>query len=497
MDVREQLGFPNTKQDQARRKTLRARAAILDSNHAAMVQERIALLYENPEMVRRIQSWVNRGVNTARDIVYTLAVAYVTQPRRYMPTKAPERLKKALRDILEEAGVARYGAQLNRYSLFTGPSLVIPSVRGSGDEAVVELSVHQGGWLDFDWKKEDPLLAPSRALVETEDGYLELDESGQRVYTLKGKEVSSTRVDVGRLPAALFPGSDPTEFWQEDEHIGLVDATIHAGVLYAQMQYTRKSQSRKQLALENPDREGVEQDSPPGQQFGDLEGVVELAGGQRLTMHDLTVDPQQFIDSLNDLEKRQQRQYGIPTDTLLGQGNLLDSLNAGKLRGLRSEQTEVLDYGEHDLMDAIWAVVQVSDHRYAQLLREYEDQWRGRIQIEFTEITMAESPVQAEELYLMKAKRGGTNPAEQYQQDNPQYTIEESEQKVLENFQMQARLNAVLVAGNAARPGEDPRAAPGDAANDPQAGGFQTGAQINGRAGGEVSGAVRRGEDPE
>ena len=273
--VREQLGFDDGRDDRTRRTALRERADILDNHHLALIERRIALRFENPNVVRRVQLWASRAVNPARDIIFTLALAYMIPPRRCLPSNAPKKLCEAFRDLVLESGIAGIGPSVNRYSLYTGPSLIVPSVRGG----VLELDVVRGGWLDLHWDLDDPKRSPGAALIETVGGgFLYLDRHGQRVYTDKGEEIVKHRVEVDfdELPAALVLGADPIEFWQVKHGLGLTDATLDAAVVFAQLQYTRKAQSRLQLAVINDDREPPVEGAPAGQ-MADPETALELA----------------------------------------------------------------------------------------------------------------------------------------------------------------------------------------------------------------------------
>ena len=488
--VRERLGFDDGRDDGIRRTALRERADILDNHHLALIEGRIARRFENPNVVRRVQLWASRAVNPARDIIFTLALAYMIPPRRCLPSSAPKGLCEAFRDLVLESGIAGIGPSVNRYSLYTGPSLIVPSVRGG----VLELDVVRGGWLDLRWGDDDPKRSPGAALIETTSGgFLYLDRHGQRVYTDKGEEIEDRRVEVefDELPAALVLGADPIEFWQVKHGLGLTDATLDAAVVFAQLQYTRKAQSRKQLAVINDEREPPIEGAPAGQ-MADPETALELAESQNLQVLDLDLSPDAALRQINDLERRQARLYGVPDDVQLGPSNMLAALRAGKLRGLRTEQTRLMADAEIRLWRAAWSVVARSNHRHAETLRKYEKDWRDRIQVEFVDATMLEDPLQAEALYEKVAARGGTNQAEALQRDRPWLTDEEAREQVVKNYEEQAALNRILVTHNTPAPGEPPMRE-GDVRVEPGRG-LQTAEQVTGRDGGIESGATRRGE---
>lgn len=487
--VREQLGFSDDEKARTRRKDLRERAAIIDNDHLELIRSRIADRFENPNVVARVRKWAGRQVNPARDIIWTLALAYMIPPRRGLPGASKD-LSEAFRDLVVESKIRSLGPSINRYSLYTGPSLIVPSVRGG----VLELDVVRGGWLDLRWGDDDPMRSPGAALVETSSGgFLYLDRNGQRVYTNNGDEIVGRRVevDLDELPAALVPGADPVDFWQVKHGLGLTDATLDAAVFYAQFQYTRKAQSRKQLAVINDDREPPIDGAPAGQ-AADPETALELNESQGLQVFDLNLSPEAALQQINDIERRQARIYGIPDDVQLGPSNMLAALRAGKLRGQRTEQADLMADAEAQLWRAVWSVVARSDHKHAATLRKYEEKWRDRVLVEFADGTMLEDPLQEETLYEKRAARGATNQAEALQREKPHLTLDEAREVVVKNFQEQAELNRILVTHNTPAPGEPPMRE-GDVRVEPGRG-LQTAEQVTGRDGGIESGATRRGE---
>lgn len=459
------------------------RAQILAGRVAPAVKDRLREIYATADGLREITKHVTDTENVASDVVGEVAQVYTVQPRRFLLGATGEQ-ERAFRELVAETGIVNLCPEWSRKALFVGPVTVLPVIE-TDDLAGVVLRLHS-----HDADVTEHRVGASRsafpaavAVIEPGEGMakparvMEVDAVG--VYWMDGSGAQTRPPEYHNLdvvPASIFRATDPLhDYWSLTIGHRARAATIDAGVQWAALGYTRKSQSRKLLVANLGDEAGS-----PGGQTLDPELALELPVDGKMQAIDLEVDPGSFLAHIAAIKSSALRGYGVSDADLSHMSGLAVSVTLARKMALRQQQIEWMTPAEIRMWRVALGVISQSEHRHAKLFANWRDL---DVRVEFPELRLADDPTTREAIYMTRAARGAASPVTEYRVDHPGLSEAEALEQVMANVAASAD-----VADFRAR-----RMAP--SAPGPERG-YQTTDQTTGRDGGVASGESRRSESP-
>ena len=294
---------------------------------------------------------------------------------------------------------------------------------------------------------EDPMGSPAAAAWAAHGGgasFVLLDQESWRYLDDKGQQVKPPAVHgLGYFPGAVFRLDEPCDdWWPRNYQERLVDATITCAFVYCKMQWIRKSQNKKILTAI-----GDTDDIPAGQML-DPELAFTAKTNQinalTVSMVDMQVDPGAFLNEIRFTLENIIESYGIPQsavtfDTSSEGGFMAAQIQKDKLGHLRQAQIPYLTRGEMDLWPTAVAVARVAGHPLGRQLPP-PDEVREMLDIQWPVMRTIDDPIQREELYAARLKRGGVSPIDMIQEDHPELTRDECRTLMESNLAEQAAL---------------------------------------------------------
>lgn len=400
-----------------------------------LVTDRIGDRYRNAGRRAEMRKFASTTVNVAKSITDACAVNYALGVRRTI-ADADERLSGAWADLVAESGAEREQAAWGASSWLCGPTLVIPHV----DAATNELQLTAVRPDEYDAK-----LGPGRTLTavlwrcDEADQWVYITPDVWRYFDADGKPARSDAPHaLGYVPAAvmrsvpeLFGG-----FWGAATGRGLLDASLDAAIVYAQMQWYRTVQvGYLTTMIGNNEKFGA------GQSLAEPELPVtaDAAPGEAsVSVLSRDVDVDRFVRHIAAIFSYQIQQHGVPANEVTFQQNadswgaLAMSIRSEKLAALRARQVVQLLKGERDLWTMVADVVARSGHRLAGEMRP-RDEMKRRIVVEFAEIEGTMDPQQRLQLFQAELAEGFTNRVEYYQARHPTLSDDACRKRIEQN----------------------------------------------------------------
>lgn len=432
------------------------RVQILNEDLGDIVLEKLSGTYSDPSLKTRLRRHISEVINLGADITRVLANVYDVPPRRRI--KGSKAATRALLDLVKSTKWASKAPLLNRVGWFTGPVLEMPSIRGDA----LRRDIFTGDRVDVTVPDSDPFGDPVAASFTTYEGDQRVikvvDDTLVRTFSIEDRQLLGEYAHgvqnpdgSPRFPGTLWRFDDPTDledYWSLNRHRRLVDATIDAGVIYAVLDWVRKSQNRKVLAFIGA-LGGI-------QQGATLDNETPITWDQTDQELPSKIEAVDFITPIDEFQKHlmlitrtQIESYGVPQSAITydfmqdGAQSIPAtalSLQHEKLTALRKRQMPFADRYERQSTYNLVALARAHGHEAAKGLPSLKE-LDSRLVIEFPPLSRFEDPKTFREEVDWQLGRGFTTDAEIYQLRHPELTLEECEEAVRKNLEVQAKFN--------------------------------------------------------
>ena len=447
-----------------------ARAAMIDAGqHRNLILMRIGEIYTTEEAKRAIEKHVSRDRNVLRYIVDSLATPYNTAPTRKI-RDITDAQAEAIRDAYRIAEVDEALEQAGRIVVWGNTAHVL--VRWEQDEPrMLVLGPHQCDalWAPGSGDKYPSILTyatsaggADRVLVDSERWVWVRESAGQ--WT----EIESEPHGLGMTPWVCWRWRAPaSDYWDVELGQDLVDCTLDVGRMAAHMRWVRTHRAQRALVLTL-----AENDPTPAPQQVNGDGAIMIRGSRAagLEVIDPETPPHNFLTDIKEAIASTAASYGLRS---VSDAGLVDEeAEADKLGKLRARQLSHFARAELELARRIAALV--SRHDPARAVAD--EAVRKGFRVRFAPFVPADDPRAQVETALAQQKVAATNPVAFYQQLHPELDEYAAETEVYENVEQLAKMADALASRNLAL---------GDSNQ------LQTVAQLQGRVGGQASGATR------
>lgn len=418
-----------------RQKLARDKADCYADEFLALIKARIPERYSDPERQRAMQKFASTTVNVTRSIADAVAVNYSQGIRRTL-SNASDDEAKVFADLVTESGAELQQADWGVSSWLCGPTLVIPYVNATTHRLMLSVvrpdqydaQLGRGrSLLSVLWRIDD--AGQWAHMTPTETTYY--SDAGEPTGEVFAHGLGYVPAAVMRSRAEIFGG-----FWGAACGRGLLDASIDAGVTYAQLQWYRTVQVGYLTTLAG---EGAKFGS--GQSIVEPEVPVTYDGDPQsmsVSVISRDTDPARFLAHIYAIIGFQTQQHGIPPSEVTFQqdasnwGALSLSIRSEKLAHLRARHAPHLLRGEHDLWPIACDIVNRSPHESAGKLPTRQDVAR-RLIAEFPELEGTADPATRLELFVGEQRHGFTNDVEYYQNRHPTLSAAECRARIDEN----------------------------------------------------------------
>jgi hypothetical protein len=457
-----------------RRAQSRRKALLYQEKHLPLVHQRIRERLQDPEVAGYVALFASRSPNLYKAVVDAVAVAYRRGVQREL-RGVSEATARAFADIVAESGIDRKGNGINAKAWHMGPTIVSPH-------------------LDTRLRLALDVVTPDRCEVKREGSYItavlwcegstwiEIDESAWRYFNSKGEETKRVEHAAGVCPAVAFVAIDnEDDWWSSAAHQGLADASLDVAYKMALGGFNRNVSGNKLLVIQ-----GNIEGTPPGQSLGHPALPLYLRGTPAETdvkLLDRIVPASDHLSEVAATIAMAVSVYGIqPGEFTVGGGGLTITINSDRLGVFRDLQVPLLHAGEMELWPEACDLLRGTPHRHARVLPP-GDEARELLRVWYPDLASPDETKKAIEAMEAGLRYGITSPLDWALARRPELTKREAEETQQEKLATFIRTIDPLVARNIP-------------AQAPDATGYQTLPQQQGREGGRISGEIRRRETP-
>lgn len=453
---------------------------IYNEDHLALIHREISTLLGGGLSAAYVKLFAKRMPNALMAVANTIAVGYRSGVRRELRGASPE-VSRAFADLVTECGINRKAPGLNARSWAAGPHILAPHFTRRGKLAldIIEPSrcdvVRDGDDLD-------------EVLWQEGKTWVLLDGEAWRYFDEKGEEIAEDVVYhwAGACPAVPFSSFDGgSDFWAATAHNGLVDATLTIAYKVALGLFARQV-SGIPLTVIFSRLEKMAQ----GQTLGHpILPLLLDPTEDKVQVFDERVVGTEYLAEISALLTMAVSAEGLPPGSITMQANQLDSgglvinTEGPRLAALRDKQVPELKASELALWPRVADLVRSSIHRHARLMPP-GDELRDMLRISYPDLSPPEEQLKRIEVMKAKLPFGLSSPSDVELAARPEVTREEVDEVREDNLADYIATIEPLVERNV----------PADA---PEARGYQTIAQKQGRAGGQASGQTRAAQAQE
>lgn len=448
-----------------------------------LIQQRIADDKSRAEVLK----FVSTAHGLFGAVADTCAVVYQRGVKRWLRDASPE-VSRAFTTLVTESRLPARGNDLNATAWAVGPVVALPYV--SPDvRGVQRLRVYLATADRYCVRRADNGNSSDEfdaVLYQRDDKtFVEVDAKEWRYWDEQGNRLEGGKYDaphtLGYCPAAALRARPelPYDWSGSNDHTGLADAALEIGFMYAAGRWTRTQNSAPLTVIKSPEEKYAK-----GQAIGHPSQPLVFDGNRNeseVQVLDRTVDPAKYLSEMQALASAAVARYGIPpsavsfTNDMTNWGVLSVNVTPGALALQRDRQAPPLRAGEVSLWRIALDVVRTSEHRYADLIPSAEEV-EDKLRVSFPDLSDSAEQQRRMDVFEKKLPHGLTSPEEEETMARPEITYDEAREEI------EARLAAHI-----ARLEElASRNVTMDAAR-----GAQSIAQLQGRVGGEKSGAAR------
>lgn len=453
---------------------------IYNEDHLALIHREISTLLGGGLSAAYVKLFAKRMPNALMAVANTIAVGYRSGVRRELRGASPE-VSRAFADLVTECGLNRKAPGLNARSWAAGPHILAPHFTRRGKLAldIIEPSrcdvVRDGDDID-------------EVLWREGKTWVLLGGDAWRYFDERGEEIAEDMVYhwAGVCPAVTFSSFDGgADFWAATAHNGLVDATLTIAYKVALGLFARQV-SGIPLTVIFSRLEKMAQ----GQTLGHpILPLLLDPSEDKVQVFDERVVGTEYLAEISALLTMAVSAEGLPPGSITMQANQLDSgglvinTEGPRLAALRDKQVPELKASELALWPRVADLVRSSVHRHARIMPP-GDEVRDMLRISFPDLSPPEEQLKRLEVMKAKLPYGLSSPSDVELAARPEVTREEVDEVREDNLADYIATIEPLVARNV----------PADA---PEARGYQTIAQKQGRIGGQASGQTRAAQAQE
>ena len=460
---------------------------IYAENHLPLVHQKIDECLEGGQAAAFVKVFATRSPNLLLAVASAIAVAYRQGCRRELKGASPT-LAAAFAELIRESGIERKAAGLNSRSWVAGPHIIAPHFTRRGKLA---LDILGPDCCDVERDGDD-----IDAVLWRHGGeYVLLDGDRWRYFDAKGDERppepgTEPAHAVGVCPAVPFVSFDGgADFWAQTAHNGLVDATLLIGYKAALGLFARQVRGSPQTTIFS-DIEKM----PPGQVMGHpfLPLLLPSDPGTRLQVDDeAVVKAEDYLSEISAIITMAVSSEGLPPNSITLQANsatpdwggLAINAEGPRLAAHRDKQVPPLKASELALWPIVADLVRGSAHRFARVMPP-GDEVRDMLRVDFPDLSSPAEQLQRIEVMKAGLPFGLSSPSDIPLAARPELSRPEVEETRAANLANYIATIEPLVSRNI----------PGKA---PEAHGYQTVAQEQGRTGGVESGKTRAAQAEE
>jgi hypothetical protein len=469
--------WPTWSASQPRRQAAGRKLQIYNENHLPLVHQQIDACLGGGVAAGYVKLFSTRSPNLLLAVANAIAVAYRHGCQRTLKDAAPP-LAAAFKELVRESGIERRAAGINARSWVAGPHIIAPHFTKRGKLA---LDIIGPDACDVERDGDDI----DRVLWSCSGGYILLDADRWTYFDkmgneLKPEEGTDPMHAVGLCPAVPFVSFDGgPDWWAQSAHNGLVDATLLIGYKSALGLFFRQVMGSPQTVIFSE----IEK-MPPGQVLG--HPIMPLLLGQQDKVQifdERVVSAKDYLDEISALLTMAISAEGLPPGsvTLVANnndwGNLAINAEGPRLAVHRDKMVPFLKKSEFDLWPNVCDLVRGSKHRFAGVLPP-GDEIREMLRIDFPDLSSPDEQLKRIQVMQAGLPYGLSAPSDIPVAAKPEVSIEEVEEKLASNLLKYVASIEPLVKRNI----------PADA---PEANGYQSVAQEQGRIGGRESGKSR------
>lgn len=448
---------------------------IYQGNHLGLVVNQIRQKIPDPVLSPQVEVFASRSPNLFKAVTNAVAVVNNRGTRRSL-RGVSEVAAKAFSTLVDESQISKRGVGINALSWSQGPVTVAPLIDKRNRLAIDIITPDQ-----VELRRSGEFV--EAALWQFGDTWIELDAEAYRYYDSRGVLYLAIPHATGECPAVPFISMDnSTDFWTPTQTLGLADATLNIGYKLAYSLYLRQVSGNK-LTVLNGDIEKI----PAGQSVGELAGIVHInarPSEAKMEVLDRVVSARDGLEEIGAIMAMACSEFGIPPGSVgmvansnFDQGTLAINVEGDRLGALRDQQVPWLLASEREFWPLVADYVRGSSHKLAGKIPP-GDELREALRISFPDLATAKDQKLRIEAMAAGLPYGVTNPRDFLASSRPERTEDEIEEEMQENLQVYINVIKPLVMQNV----------PKDA---PEANGYQTISQEQGREGGISSGETR------
>lgn len=471
----------------ARKHSASQRLLIDARRHKQILRAYVMRSYGNKEIREEILKHVTVLKNLQLEVTDEVAVAYLRPPTRVL-REVEDDQAQAFAAAYREADTDALAEQWARQAFFLGVVHVLPRYEQDEGEPKGKLS-----WVTVTPDSADVLFdeqagegEPSILIYETTaHGAALVAVDGERWWWISENWaiVHEEEHDLGARPWVTWrwrtrPAAD---YWDQGQGEDLYEATLEIGRLQAHYKWVRMSYSKKTETLAIDENTHL----PEGQNIGLNQPLMSKGGLMTYGVHDTIVGPAFFLEEQAELVDSIRHAYGLPSRDVVSTGSAEAQLVKREAQiKIRDRSIKMFDRSETEL--AARATMLLRRHGRVSLDPE---QVREALDVRFSALSFADTPTLRVEAMKAMAGAGQTNKVEFYMAENPGTTFEEAKERVFQNIEIEAEINAKLTSYNLSLTPETP--ADDSAMSNDGENGVLSPAQRNGMIGGVASGVAR------
>ncbi len=448
-------GMFNLENDQARRARAAQRVSIWRGDFAPLVARYIDKVHEDPDTRQRVKKFISLTCNPAQDVTRDVAIVYDDGVLRQLDG-AGEATQLAFNDLAKESQILTKATQWNRVAYYPGPMLAFPRVV-RGKLRFVSVWPHV---CSIAVDPTDPDGVPSAAIwsLDTADDQNELapafrmaNEEAWFTFNSKGDMIGDPEEHgLGRFPGSVFRLTDPEpgNWWNDGAEVRLTDGTIEVAYACTKLEFTRKGQDKKVLVIKVPGEKVAKGQIIDAERPFHFDAVPAEA---EMSLLDYVTSPDDFLVHIKFLVEMLLESRGVPqgavnydfknsTPVAGGPSGTMITIRKERLGHLRENQVLFAERFEDDLWPLAMQVMRRDGHPSAGELPP-PDEFADQFKLVVPNLKVIDNPVDREQDYQEKAKRGAVSPFTQYQEDHPELTLEQAKAEVMQNIADRAEIH--------------------------------------------------------
>lgn len=468
-------------------KDRRAAAAVKLELYRGLYRDRVKRMVRDRVEDKAAAAEVAKAVNAAHGLAGSVTdaccVVYQRGTTRELRGVGPE-AERAFADLVIEAGFPEWSITWNQLSWFVGPVVLAPyvqPVRGKPRLALCAMTADR-----TEVRRTPGAPDVIEAVVwQRDDGVLVmLDCEAWSYWTEDGERIDADAPHgLDYCPAAALRSRPwiAGDWWGALDHQGLQDATLEVAFRHALGLWVRQNTATPLVVIG-----GQIQNIPALQALGHPTRPLWFNDENvKVQVFNRQVSAADYLAEMTAIVNAATSRYGLPPSAVsfmadgANWGALSLAMTPGALALQRDAQAPWLRRSERTLWPIVADVVRASTHRHARAMPP-ADETDGAQRIIFPDLGDPDEQLKRFDVFERALKHGLANAVDMELQRRPEMTRQEVEEMIAANLDFYARMLEDLARRNVSM--------------DPERG-VQSIAELQGRLGGQVSGAVRRGDE--